>query len=395
MISVVRLLLLAQLWHISPVSSSEGLIRGDDGRTDEVADVAPSWDNSTDTAINYHHRAGRTSAGLIEQRIIGGSGAAPRRYSYTVGLTDKGGLYCGGVLICKDMVLTAAHCGDGKEYVRFLVGTSKISDGFSNRAGEFVFPERGWIHPNFKWATMDNDVMVYMLDREVKTDVEVVTLNDDSRVPSRAGDRLVALGWGDTNPGSPYQASDSLLKVGVGYIPNKACKERTGVVGSDFVSFQKPVRDSMLCALDKGKDGCQGDSGGPLIEEGSDQRGRNDVLMGLSSWGVACAHNTLPGVYTRVSSQYTWIKSIVCKNSRDPPASFNCGGGKDDNSNNGNNNNNNNSKPNNNNNNSNSKPNNNNSKKKKKQRRKRRKKKKKNNNKKNVQRTRRRNELFV
>lgn len=83
------------------------------------------------------------------------------------------------------------------------------------------------------------------------------------------------------------------------YIPNRECMARSGYVGSDYVSFARQIGDNMLCALDDGKDGCQGDSGGPIVSEGNDPNGRQDVLVGLSSWGVDCAHRTLPGVYTR------------------------------------------------------------------------------------------------
>ena len=53
-------------------------------------------------------------------RIIGGTEAKERRYSYTVSLQDKYGHFCGGSLIAKDVVLTAAHCqGSFKTYPRF------------------------------------------------------------------------------------------------------------------------------------------------------------------------------------------------------------------------------------------------------------------------------------
>eukprot|EP01083_Nonionella_stella_P190974 707188_1 len=42
-------------------------------------------------------------------RIIGGSEATPNEHSYAVSLQDDGGHFCGGSLIAKNVVLTAAH----------------------------------------------------------------------------------------------------------------------------------------------------------------------------------------------------------------------------------------------------------------------------------------------
>lgn len=48
------------------------------------------------------------------------------------------------------------------------------------------------------------------------------------------------------------------MRVELGYIPNDECQKRTGFVHDEFFSFGTSLRDSMMCALDRGKDGCQG-----------------------------------------------------------------------------------------------------------------------------------------
>ena len=49
----------------------------------------------------------------LDTRIIGGSEATEDRYSFVVSLQDHIGHFCGGSLIAKDVVLTAAHYQGG------------------------------------------------------------------------------------------------------------------------------------------------------------------------------------------------------------------------------------------------------------------------------------------
>lgn len=68
------------------------------------------------------------------------------------------------------------------------------------------------------------------------------------------------------------------------------------------------ITPRMICAGFKkgGKDSCQGDSGGPMTfddDEGTRQ------LVGVVSFGTGCARPSYPGVYARVTSVRSWIKS--------------------------------------------------------------------------------------
>jgi hypothetical protein len=50
----------------------------------------------------------------------------------------------------------------------------------------------------------------------------------------------------------------------------------------------------------------------------------NEFLqVGITSWGYGC-NGEFPGVYSRVSHQYHWIKMNVCQNSVAPPDIFEC-----------------------------------------------------------------------
>merc|ERR1711936_734351 len=66
--------------------------------------------------------------------------------------------------------------------------------------------------------------------------------------------------------------------------------------------------DTMLCAGGEDKDACQGDSGGPMVCQ---QEGGEKCLAGVVSWGVGCATEGIPGVYTNVRKYNDWIETTM------------------------------------------------------------------------------------
>ena len=77
----------------------------------------------------------------------------------------------------------------------------------------------------------------------------------------------------------------------------------------EFYGGSYSIYDSMICAgyPEGGKDACQGDSGGPLVCKHNGKA----IITGIVSWGISCADADYPGVYSRVTTVLSWIKSNI------------------------------------------------------------------------------------
>ena len=258
-----------------------------------------------------------TEPRALTPRIIGGNLADRKRYPYytfiktTYSYFGKSySAFCGGTLIAKDVVLTAAHCATPDDALSTVSGFETWVNATSYDYSPYEFyrvPNNYFVHPDYDPDTVDNDLALLILTQPV-TGVPLIQLNRDASVPV-AGETLMAVGLG-INDVNQQTLPDYLLEVALDTLSFGDCLSKYGDITDEY----------HVCAGGvEGKDTCQGDSGGPLFHLGT--TAAQDVQMGLTSFGKGCGLAGFPTVYTRVSTYLEWIDSIVCQYSNFKPPS--------------------------------------------------------------------------
>lgn len=274
-------------------------------------------------------------------RIINGAEVQNERYPYAVSLQYALEHFCGGALIAPDIVLTAGHC-NGSYSLSGIIYNVVIARHNLGRfwEGQSIKIKDEVRHPDYDEDTVNNDFNVVLLSKPVVGDVPYLKVNNDGTIPSgpvnpnnpnAQGDALTVVGWGDTDPrDSVSTSSNVLLETTVHALENDQCEKAEGMAlsqwGMVWTDLQGGITENMVCAWAEDTDACQGDSGGPLIKKGNNPDGSEDSLVGIVSWGLGCADEVFPGVYSRVSAQYEWIRTTVCDLSINPPDYFKCPG---------------------------------------------------------------------
>jgi trypsin len=261
----------------------------------------------------------------------------PDRYPYFALMNGQN--LCGAVLIAKRFVLTAAHCVGADD--DFEIGITEIDSSLAilfsdSDSGGTEYPYgRKVVHPRYNDVTLDNDIALYELTRDVPGALPYIRLG---QAPvTEEGLPLTVIGFGvtDTNSWSFLNTpSDYLLRTTVDYVSQSSCIDQMREKGPSF-GGGNAIGANMLCAFSPGEDSCQGDSGGPIFLGGDSAE--EDVLVGLVSWGYDCGGDT-PGVYTRISYFYDWIVETMCAlNPSGVPDYVDCNNTDNDNNDNDNN----------------------------------------------------------
>lgn len=242
--------------------------------------------------------------GDYHQQIVGGVEASIGEFPYIVSLQSYSH-FCGGSLIKKNWVLTAAHCVRGGSVSKIVIG---LHDRTDTANAEVLKPKRIIAHPSYNSGTMTYDFALIELDGDSR--YEPVAINTtEIEIPTEGSQIMSTVaGWGATREGS-YTLPNKLQKVDVPLVTAEACNK----------SYGGDITDTMICAGydDGGKDSCQGDSGGPLIAKADDN---NTYLIGVVSWGQGCAREKYYGVYAKVNAVADWINSTIAPVESPAPA---------------------------------------------------------------------------
>jgi len=303
MVPVALLLLLSGALAKPPPPMME-----DDGNfTMEGIILERSIDLEEDRAINTCGCAPVTAS----SRIVGGKEVNPKyRLPYQAlvypTVDGVGSFLCGGTIVNKRYIITAAHCTDYKgatiTNVKVAIGEHNTCDGVTNEGGSWISAKRVINHPNY--GSNDNDIAVLELSEDIKFTANIKpaclptsATKDYSNLASTIS------GWGGTigyTPGNrPQQPKQCTLKESVVKVLSPTSQKCSSYIGTT-------TSTSKLCAWAEGTDTCQGDSGGPLTVA---ENGKF-TLIGVVSYGAGCAHTT-PGVYARVQGFLPWIKSLI------------------------------------------------------------------------------------
>lgn len=278
------------------------------------------WDNIT---IDWPSTCGIPAIPPnLGTRIVNGEQAKPNSWPWQVSMQvwpdsrpEPTFLHtCGGTLIHKNWVLTAAHCflryADELQRWRMCLGKHNLT---ITEPSEHCFSVLGiYRHEGFKYPSvpLEFDIALVRLDGDVtpSNEISFACLPSNEEVLPN-GKKCYATGWGDETGNSLNpKAAEALNQVALPVVEYDTCKRM------DYWWFQ--IKPSMICcgyALpDELKSVCQGDSGGPLVCQ--DQMGRPWEVHGITSFGpFGCVMNKKPSVFTRSSAYLPWIENVIRK----------------------------------------------------------------------------------
>lgn len=263
-------------------------------------------------------------------KVIQGTKTDNQSFPWQLSLQSRfGSHFCGGVLISKDLVLTAAHCVVGTEPKNIRIkGGSKT--GELKKLKRLSRVEEIHIHPDFDPSkVVAHDLAIIKLKRAITASnlIKPILLPKENNFPVNIQDQFVTLkgkvvitGWGKTKTGGRLPIPSEDLMVGELKPLGSSSVDLNRTSLRDYLKKTYDLSDSTLDYLQfnhsktlilegktKGTSPCGGDSGGPLTYF----ENNSPILLGISSY-VAGGDGPCLAIAgaTDIQSYLSWIETF-------------------------------------------------------------------------------------
>ncbi|XP_020804451.1 chymotrypsin-like protease CTRL-1 [Drosophila serrata] len=191
---------------------------------------------------------------LVRSKVVNGQNAEREAASWMAAIRNTERFICGGTVIHRNFVLTAAHCIEGQSNLFVMLGAYNKS----NPAQEYSV-SLAVIHNGFSIITLQNDIGLLKTSQDIQFGFDVypicIILHPmmKSRVDSM--ETFEGYGWGNTKRN---QKSELLQQITLQRYNRSWCNRYLR---------NNPLTSNQLCAGSWNGDTCQGDSGGPLTKK--------------------------------------------------------------------------------------------------------------------------------
>ncbi|XP_045501926.1 chymotrypsin-2-like [Colias croceus] len=220
-----------------------------------------------------------------ETKVFGGDDAPEGAFPHQVSLrktTWREYHFCGGSIVRKSWVLTAAHCTINvhPDNITVVAGTNSLDsdDGMRYNLDEIIN------HENYNQTTLENDIALLRIVGEFDYSSDIA--------PIALAEQPYTCWYGYYD-----QVPDQLQVLYLKTVSVEQCREDLSTNGKPN---DLPVTDTNVCASkERGAGSCKGDSGGPLAV--------NKTLIGVVSWGRNICGQGVPEVYASVYEFRNWI----------------------------------------------------------------------------------------